>query len=137
MGTTLAPDDLALLHVLAWSIALGAAHIAISVSLNVASRGLPYGVGARDEPAPATATIASRTERALRNFLETFAFFAAAVLVAHALGTASPSAVLGARVYLWSRVLYLPLYMLGVPWVRTVAWSTSVVGIAMVWVAGI
>jgi uncharacterized MAPEG superfamily protein len=137
MEATLAPNDLALLNILAWAIALGLAQILVSVLFNIESRGLLYGVGPRDDGPPVTRPVASRTERAHKNFLETFAFFAAAVLIVHALGRASPTTVLGAKVYLWSRVAYLPLYMAGVPWLRTVAWSVSVAGIVMVWMAAV
>ena len=47
-------------------------------------RGLRWNAGPRDEPMPPLTGVAGRLSRALRNFLETFPFFAAAVLIAHA-----------------------------------------------------
>jgi uncharacterized MAPEG superfamily protein len=71
-------------------------------------------------------------ERALRNFLETFPLFAAAVLVAHEAGRHSWLTEWGAQTYLAARVVYLPLYAAGVPVVRTIVFMVSMVGIVMV-----
>jgi uncharacterized MAPEG superfamily protein len=38
----------------------------------------------------------------------------------------------GSQVYFYGRVAYLPLYVFGVPVLRTVVWNLSVLGIVMV-----
>ena len=114
------------------SIYLGIAQLLLATLFSVGGRGLPWGVGARDEAAPPLGRFGGRAERAFRNFLETFVFFAAAVLLANALGKHSPSAVLGAQIYFWARVAYVPVYILGVPFLRTLIWAASLVGIGMV-----
>jgi uncharacterized MAPEG superfamily protein len=114
------------------SVWLGLAQLLISVFFNLLGRGLAYGVGPRDEPPAPLGRIASRSERALRNFLETFAFFAAAILMANALGKHSATSVLGAQIYFWTRLAYVPAYMLGIPVLRTVLWIASLAGIGMV-----
>ena len=43
-------------------------------------------------------------ERASRNFLETFPFFAAAVLAVVLTQRTSPETALGAQVYFWARL---------------------------------
>ncbi len=83
-------------------------------------------------PARPSARSAGRLERAYRNFLETFALFAAAVLLAHALDKTTPSSALGAQIYLWARVLYIPAYVFAIPFLRTLIWMASLVGIVMV-----
>jgi uncharacterized MAPEG superfamily protein len=120
------------LQLLFCAIALGLLQLAASVGANLAGRGLAYGVGARDEPPKPLGVIASRLERAYRNFLETFAFFAAAVLVVQAQGASTAAADLGARLYLWGRLLYVPAYVIAIPFARTACWAVSIVGIVMV-----
>jgi uncharacterized MAPEG superfamily protein len=38
----------------------------------------------------------------------------------------------GAQLYFWMRVIYLPLYAMGVPLLRTIVWLASTVGILLV-----
>lgn len=120
------------MQILFCALALGIIQLLLSVSLNVAGRGLPYGVGPRDEPPKQLGKVASRIERAYKNFLETFAFFAAAVLLAHALGKSTHNSVLGAQIYIWARLLYVPAYVIAIPFTRTLCWAASIAGIVMV-----
>ncbi|HEY2534969.1 MAG TPA: MAPEG family protein [Xanthobacteraceae bacterium] len=124
--------DFVEMRMLSYAIAFGIFQLVLCVSFNVAGRGLAYGVGPRDEPPMPLGKIASRIERAYKNFLETFAFFAAAVFLVYALDRSTPSSTLGAQIYVWSRLLYLPAYVIGVPVVRTLCWTASIVGIVMV-----
>jgi uncharacterized MAPEG superfamily protein len=114
------------------SIALGIVQLVLAVLFSLAARGLPWGAGARDESAPPLGKTGARIERAYKNFLETFVFFAAAVLMANALGKHTAMSALGAEIYFWSRLAYVPVYALGIPFVRTAIWIASLVGIAMV-----
>jgi uncharacterized MAPEG superfamily protein len=50
------------------------------------------------------------------------------VQVAEVSGTVTAA---GAWLYLIDRVVYLPMYLFGVPWLRTLAWTISLLGIAM------
>jgi uncharacterized MAPEG superfamily protein len=81
---------------------------------------------------PPISETAQRIERAFRNFLETFAFFAAAVLLLHATGRGNAQSALGAQIYFWARVAYMPAYVVAVPFLRTVVWGASLAGIVMV-----
>lgn len=123
------------MRMLFYAIAFGIFQLVLSISFNVAGHGLAYGVGPRDEPPKPLGKVASRIERAYKNFLETFAFFAAAVFLAYALDRSTPSSALGAQIYVWSRLLYLPAYVIAVPFVRTLCWTASIVGIVMVMAA--
>jgi uncharacterized MAPEG superfamily protein len=114
------------------SIALGLVQLLLAVLFSLGARGLPWGAGARDEPAPPLSKIGGRVERAFKNFLETFVFFAAAVLMANAMGKHTAMSALGAEIFFWSRVAYVPVYAAGIPFVRTVLWIASLVGIGMV-----
>jgi uncharacterized MAPEG superfamily protein len=114
------------------SIYLGIAQLLLATIFSVLTRGLPWGVGARDAPPPPLGTWGARLERAFRNFLETFVFFAAAVLMAQSLGKHTPTMALGAQIYFWARVAYVPVYAFGVPFLRTLIWAASLIGIGMV-----
>ena len=114
------------------SIALGIVQLLLAVLFSLGARGLPWGAGNRDEPAPPMGKFGGRVERAFRNFLETFVFFLGAVLIAQALNKHTAATALGAQVFFWSRLAYLPIYALGIPVLRTLVWAASLVGIGMV-----
>lgn len=114
------------------SIGLGIAQLVLAVLFSLAARGLPWGAGNRDEAPPPLGKIGGRVERAFRNFLETFVFFAAAVLMINVMGKHTASSALGAQIYFWTRLAYLPVYAAGVPYLRTALWIASLVGIGMV-----
>ncbi len=77
----------------------------------------------------------ARTERAARNMLENMVLFTALVLVATVGGVAGPSVELGARIFFWARIVYIPIYMIGIPVARTGVWAISIVGMGMIFAA--
>src|SRR5262245_32790872 len=103
---------------LAGAIMLGLLQIIASSHLASIQRGYRWAAGARDDEVAPLTGIAGRLERALRNFGETFALFAAAVLMAHVAGRHSRLTEWGAAMYLGARVVYVFLYAFGVPLVR-------------------
>jgi uncharacterized MAPEG superfamily protein len=117
------------------SVILGLVHVALAAGASVAARGMPWALGSRDDAAPAMGKMGSRLDRTWKNFLETFPLFAAAVLVEVAGNGNAGLAALGAQLYFWGRIAYLPIYAIGLPVVRTLVWTVSVVGIALVLVA--
>src|SRR5262245_41925423 len=72
-----------------------------------------------------------RAERALRNYLETFPFFAAAILVVTVTNTHSLLTVWGANFYFWGRIVYAILYMADWPLARSLVWNIPTIGILM------
>jgi uncharacterized MAPEG superfamily protein len=120
------------MQMLAWSIVLGLVTLGVAATLGTLHRGIAWNAGARDEVKPPLPGVAGRMDRALRNFLETFPFFAVAVLMIVALGRTNAHTALGAQLYFWGRVAYVPLYAAGLPWVRTAAWAASLAGLLMV-----
>ena len=117
------------IQMLAWSIALGLVHVLLGATLMTAQRGLKWNTSARDGEAKPLTSAAARVDRALRNFLETFPFFAAAVLAVVLTQRTSPETALGAQVYFSARLAYVPLYAAGIPYVRTLAWAASLWGL--------
>jgi uncharacterized MAPEG superfamily protein len=97
-------------------------------------RGLLFALGNREGAADPQG-FAARTDRAAKNMLENLVLFTALALAAAAGGVADPQVELGARVFFWARIAYLPVYMLGIPVVRTGVWAISVAGMAMMLLA--
>ena len=120
------------MQMLFWAIVLGLVQLTLAGLAGVWERGLPWAIGPRDAPAKPLGLYAARLERAWRNFLETFPFFAAAVLVAHALGRHGEWSVPGAQLYVAARLLYVPAYVAGIPFVRTLIWLVALLGIVLV-----
>ena len=117
------------IQMLAWSIVLGLLQILLAATFMTRQRGLKWNAGARDGQASPLSGVAARMERASRNFLETFPFFMAAVLAVVLTQRTSPETALGAQVYFWARLAYVPLYAAGIPYVRTLVWAVSLWGL--------
>ena len=122
------------LTMLAWAVVLGLVHAVATGQVAVAQQGLAYNMGPRDEQKPLTG-IPGRITRAFTNFMQTFPFFAAAVLIAHVANRHSWLTVWGVQLYFWARVVYVPLYASGTSGPRTVAFLASVVGTVMILLA--
>jgi uncharacterized MAPEG superfamily protein len=75
--------------------------------------------------------LAGRLQRAQSNFMETFPFFAAAVLAVVLTQRQDGMTALAVQLYFWARLIYLPLYAAGVPYVRSLVWLVSLLGIVM------
>jgi uncharacterized MAPEG superfamily protein len=117
---------------LALSIALGLAHVLLSGHAASFQRGYGWATSARDQAVDPLAHIPARLERAMRNYLETFTFFAATVMLTHTIGGRPGMMAAGSEIYFFSRLVYLPLYAFGVPLLRTVVWNVSVLGIVLI-----
>lgn len=120
------------LKMLVWSMVLGLVQIALAAGMSTAQRGLGWAAGSRDEAAMPLTGIGGRLERTSRNFLETFPFFAIGVLMLTVLDKETAQTALGAQVYFWARLLYVPAYALGISYVRTAIWAAALVGVLMV-----
>jgi uncharacterized MAPEG superfamily protein len=123
------------LTMLTLAIVLGLFQVLIAARAGNSQRGLKWNVSARDDAPVQVGAVAGRLERASRNFLETFPFFAAAIVVAALVNRHSWATVLGSQLYLAARIVYLPLYGFGVPVLRTVVWLVSMIGLVLIIVA--
>jgi uncharacterized MAPEG superfamily protein len=123
------------IQMLCWSVVLGLVQLAIATTMATLNQGLPYNLSPRDLPPPAVTPITARLLRAFGNFRETFVYFAVAVLVVTSMAKNSPGSALGAQIYFWARVVYVPVYAAGVPVARTLVWAASIVGLVMVLLA--
>ena len=119
------------LKLLVWATALTLMQSVIAVPGAMSQVGLPALVGNR-ENLPAFTGWTDRAVRAHRNMLESLVLFAALVLVAQVSGRANATTALGAEVFFWARLIYVPMYVIGIPWLRTGVWGMSVAGLAMI-----
>ena len=120
------------LRMLTLSVVLGIVQIIAASHAASLQRGYRWTASARDTKVEPLRGLAGRLDRALRNFVETFALFAAVVLVAYLTDTHNALTEWGARLYFWGRVAYVLLYAAGVPLVRSLVWNVSTVGIALI-----
>lgn len=100
-------------------------------------RGYRWTASARDGEVALLTGIAGRLERALRNFLETFPVFVAAVLLVHVLGHSGALSKWGAVLYFAARVAYVPLYAAGVPLIRSLVWNVAFIGLVLLLLAAV
>ncbi len=125
------------IQMLCWAVVLGLAQLVIATTLATRDQGLAYNMSPRDIAPPSVTPLTARFQRAFGNFRETFVYFAVAVLVVTALAKNSPTSALGAQIYFWARVAYVPVYAAGIPVVRTLIWAASIVGLVMVLLAAL
>ncbi len=125
------------IQMLCWAVILGLAQLITATTLATRDQGLTYNMSARDLPAPSVSPLAARMLRAFGNFKETFVFFAVAVLAVTLLGKANANSALGAQIYFWARLVYVPVYAAGIPVVRTLIWGASIAGLVMVLLAAL
>jgi uncharacterized MAPEG superfamily protein len=120
------------IRILAYGALLLFVHIFAAVQLKTREYGAKWNLGARDEAVPPPGPLAGRLARAQANFLETFPIAIVALLGVVLANRTSATTALGGWIWLGARIVYLPLYAAGVPAVRTIAFTVSIIGLAMV-----
>jgi uncharacterized MAPEG superfamily protein len=119
------------LVLLAESIVLGIVHIIIVSHLQSWQRGYWWTASSREHSVAPLTGVAGRAERTLRNYLETFPLFAAAILVVTLTNTHSWLTVWGAHFYFWCRILYAIRYVADLPLARSLVWNIPTISILM------
>lgn len=124
------------LWLLAASIGLGLLHLIAASHLISWQRGYRWTAGSREDEVAPLRGLANRVDQATTNFLETFPFFAALVLIAQVTNHHNLLTLWGAHLYFWARVGYLLAAALGYSLVRsTIFWNAALVGMVLVFVA--
>jgi uncharacterized MAPEG superfamily protein len=119
------------LTLLAWTIALAFVQVVIAALGANMQVGLPVLAGNR-EAMPELIGWAGRAQRAHLNMLENLPIFIALILTAHIAGKVDATALLGAQLFFWGRLAHAIIYLAGIPWLRTLAWAVSVVGLVLI-----
>ncbi|ART93298.1 putative MAPEG superfamily protein [Zymomonas mobilis] len=91
--------------------------------------GYKWNVSARDEALPPLSPMAGRLSRVQANLFETLPLFIAALLANLYLGHNGYYSELSAELYVASRLIYLPLYAFGVPYLRSIVWAIGIIGL--------
>lgn len=119
------------LRILALGAVLLLLHIILAGTAKTKQYGVAWNTGARDEPLPPLNAVAGRLVRAQANFQETFPLAIVALAGAVLAGRQSELTAIGGWTWLGARVLYLPLYALGIPKVRSNVFLVSLVGLVL------
>lgn len=94
----------------------------------IQSQGLKAVLNYPENPA-APAVWAQRAQRAHLNLVENLPAFAALVIIAHLIGVDAGS---GAALFFWARVVQAIVHILGISYVRTLAFAASWVGMLII-----
>ena len=121
------------LTLLVWSVLILFLHIGIQSGLLTRDLGSRYNAGPRDE-AKALSPLGGRAERALRNFLETWPAFIVLALAASVAGISTGLTQWGAGLYIAFRLAYIPLYLSGVPYLRSLSFLGACVGLLLMFI---
>jgi uncharacterized MAPEG superfamily protein len=94
--------------------------------------GLRWSASPRDVEMPPLKPIPGRINRNFRNYMETFPFFVAAVLIAEVVGVHDEITSWGSIAYLAGRMAYTALYISGIPLIRSLFWNIAAFGMLAV-----
>lgn len=119
------------LELIAGSVILLFFHIFLQAGLATREKGIAWNASARDGSSQTQGLIAARAERALNNFKETYPAFIALALALTIANHSSGLGVHGAGLWLVCRIVYIPLYLAGIPFVRSLVWTGSIIGLVM------
>lgn len=120
------------LTMLAWTLVLAFVQILLFDFARTREYGMAWNTGPRDEEMPPLSPEANRLKRAQDNLFETLPLFIGFVLISHVAGHNGVLTHWGTLLYLVARIVYVPLYTLGVRMVRSLVWMVSLVGLVMV-----
>ncbi len=111
-------------------LSLGLYLVMIIVQALLATRhyGLSALAGGRDNLAEPS-TLLARANRAVGNMIESLIIFIPLALVAIYTQTTQGLVLTGAALFFWGRLIYAPVYWIGLPWLRTLMWTISLVGL--------
>ena len=119
------------LILLGWSTVLLFAYIMLQGQLVTRDRGLDWNAGPRDGEQKPLGEYAGRATRALSNFQETYPIFVALALGLAVTDRTGGIGAIGAILWFVARIVYVPLYLFGVKYVRSLCWLVSVLGLLL------
>lgn len=118
------------LQYLVYGVILLIVHVLVQATFSDLSKGIGWALGPQDEDREQS-VVAARIQRALRNYLETLPAFIALALTLAVTQMGTATSALGAAIWFWARVAYIPAYASGIPLVRSVAFFASLAGLVM------
>ena len=124
-----------LVLLLAWSVVLLVAHILVQGVLATKELGSAWNAGPRDGDKQPTGKFAGRAARASSNFRETYPAFVALAAGLLFTGETGGLGLTGAIVWFVGRMVYYPLYLGGIPYIRSLVWTGSIIGLGLMFLA--
>ena len=94
-------------------------------------QGFAWGLGSRDAPKDKT-NLQNRAARTVANHIEGMMLFVPLVLIVELADLSSVLTVWGAGLYAVGRLAFAPLYLMGVPFLRSLVWGVAVTGIMLI-----
>ncbi len=119
------------LTLLGWSVVLLAIAILIQGQTATRELGVGWNAGPRDDDRQPQGVLAGRARRALDNFKESYPAFVALALALAVSDRTGGLGATGAILWFGARVVYHPLYLFGVPYLRSLAWTASMLGLLL------
>lgn len=119
------------LTMLMWASVLYVVQIGVAAMTADMQNGLAWGFGNREET-PEVKGWGGRAHRAYKNMGESLLPFACLVLIAHSLGRTGELSMLGAEIFLLSRIAFAVLYIAGIKYLRTLAYFGGLAGMVLI-----
>ena len=119
------------LTLLGWSVVLLVVAILLQGQLATRELGVGWNAGPRDGDQHPTGALAGRAQRALDNFKESYPAFIALALALAVSGRTGGLGATGALLWFVARIVYHPLYLFGVPYIRSLVWVASMFGLLL------
>ena len=129
---TTMPTEIVLLG---WSVVLLLVQLALQGAAGVGEFGPTYAFSPRDAGHQVKSLYGARVSRAFYNLLETYPVFVALALALAVTGQTGGLGATGAQIWFWARIVYVPLYAFGIPYIRTLVWTVSAIGLVMMLIA--
>lgn len=114
------------------TLVLGVIHLSIGAGIQIAEVGLLAVMKSRDDLPPIKSRFGLRGERANHNFKETLPWALGLLLLIQITNQANAISALGAWVYFWSRAIYIPMYVFGIPVLRSIAYTIALLGLGII-----
>lgn len=119
------------LYMIVVAIIIGIMHLSLDSFAYKVQVGNAYTLTGQDDNIVRT-HLAGRMRRANRNFTENFGLFAVAVILVHLTGAQGDFSYWGSAIWVAMRVIYIPAYIWVFPWLRTIIWQISMVGLLLI-----
>jgi Predicted membrane protein len=117
--------------ILAWGAVLLMVQIFLAGHLKTKQYGADWNIGARDKPMPPLQPLPARARRAQDNMAETFPVAIVALAGLAITGRGGDVSVVGGWLWLAMRVIYVPVYLIGIKGLRTIIFLISIAGLLM------